>query len=377
MLSPLINKQTALDLIQSAQSRALEVSQGKLSDFSVASPVTAIFEAIAVMGTQILEYVDTLATSIENNRVAILGISRLEAREAVGTIQVDLDAVYNSPFYLPRGFRVLVDGIAFETIVDLTIAPYVSTGVVAIAALEGGVQGNLPNTATIGYESVEKIASIKLTESTRGGQDEESLEQWKGRIYSAVRRRDTLLSEDDFEQEVKDILGIGSSALALGRLKPDLATYDNGYVAVFGLNPDGSSLNEAQMSQLEEYLNRKAAMANVFVTSMEIFDLNISVIANFESASSADSLALEIRDRIDAYLKPGNLEPGKPILNKAIEFRINQVTGITDGVVAVKLNGLAQPQSLPAIWSVARWAQIAITLTPESSGTASNYLYTR
>jgi hypothetical protein len=263
----------------------------------------------------------------------------------------------------------------FITITDLSIPAYTESGTVTIAStVTGKVEVGSGTQGT--FLAIPRVLSITLTEDTRGGRDAETDTEWKQRIYGTLRRRDTLLSPDDFEDDVVDFLGDGSSALAIGRLK-DKTTYQNGYVSVFGLNSDGSQLNSAQISQLQEYLFSKVAMASVSVYSMEPFDLNISVLCSFMSSASPEAIATEIYKVIDSYFKPGALPPGQSILNKALEFRINAVTGIIEGAVNVKFNGLASPQALPNAWSFARWNAIALRLIKSDDSAPFDYSYTR
>ena len=371
---PDIDTQTIASLVAAAQDRAQEVSGGKLRNFSPSSPVTAILEGVAVIGETVITKVNGLADTLEANRIAVFGIERRLGAKALGTIEVGLDALYSDAFFLARGFRLTLDGIEFETIADLTIAPYTDAGRVTIVAVEAGSLGNLPQTAIASYEDVRRVRQISLIEPTQNGDDGESDQEWKDRIYRLLRRRDTLISEDDFEEEVRTFLGVGSTALAIGRLREDRTRYANGYVGVFGLNPDGSPLNTAQIAQLGGYLNSKAAMATISLWSIELFDIRVSVVAGFIAGSNPQALSGEINRVLRAYLKPGNLAPGKSILNKALELRVQQIQGIQEGVVSVEINGLAQPQALPNLWSVANLTALTVALV-SSDGQGQQFVY--
>lgn len=371
---PDIDTQTIASLVAAAQDRAQEISGGKLRNFSPSSPVTAILEGVAVIGEQVISKVNDLAGTLEANRIAVFGIERRLGAKALGTIEVGLDALYSDSFFLARGFRLSLDGIEFETIADLTIPPYTDAGRVTIIAVEAGSLGNLPQTAIASYDDVRRVRRIALIEPTKNGDDGESEQDWKDRIYRLLRRRDTLISEDDFEEEVRTFLGVGSTALAIGRLREDKTRYANGYVGVFGLNPDGSPLNSAQIAQLGGYLNNKAAMATISLWSIELFNISVSVVAGFIAGSNPQALSTEINRVLRAYLKPGNLTPGKAILNKALELRVQQISGIQEGVVSVEINGLAQPQALPNLWTVANLTALTVALT-SSDGQGQQFTY--
>jgi uncharacterized phage protein gp47/JayE len=354
----LIDTATAKELLDASIQKAIAVSGGRLTDFSPASCVTAILEANAIAGSTVITKVNELAGTLEANRISYFGVERRLGRASVGTIKLDLDGVYAESFLLPSGFRFSNSGITWETTQEVSIPPYQTSGTAfAIALTIGDFSDN-----AISYSPISRVASITWAEEPSGGQDVETDEEWKGRILGSLRRRDTLLSEDDFEDAIKEYLGIGSVALAVGRLKPDKATYGNGYVGVFGLNPDGTSMTEAQRSLLESFLNRKAAMALVTVWNVDTFAINVSAIAGIVPTANPDNIAPLVQAKITDYLRPGNLALGDLILNKAIEKRIQDVPGVAEGIVSVKLNGLAQPQSLPNRWTVGKLGKLELTL---------------
>lgn len=373
-LNPEIDLTTASALLLEAQTKARDVTKGQLSDFSAASPVTAILEAVVLVGINIQASLNNLANTLESNRVAVFGLERQQGTAAVGTVKVNLDALYGDAFFLPKAFSLVLDGIPFETITDLVIPAYTESGNVAIICSELGSRGNLPITTNVFYQAISKISNISLVSNTNGGVDIESEIDFKNRSYVAIRQRETLVSEDDFVTTLTDYLGAGSTAIAIGRLKQDRVTYANGYISVFGLNPDGTQLNTQQLSDLNSYFNQKVAMAYVIVSSIDLFSISVTIYASFTSGNSPETIASQIRNVCLAYLKPGELTPGEQILNKAIERRIQEVEGIKEGLVSVLLNGLAQPLSLPNKWTVGNTKQITINLT--STDTNNNQLFT-
>ncbi|MEL6463184.1 MAG: hypothetical protein AAFQ91_34065, partial [Cyanobacteria bacterium J06621_15] len=81
----------------------------------------------------------------------------------------------------------------------------------------------------------------------------------------------------------------------------------------------------------------------------------------------SEAIALTIKN----YLRPGNLELGRMIFNKAIERRVMNVSGVIDGNVSVTLNGLAQPLALPNAWSVGKLKEFRLVLV--NNGVENSY----
>jgi hypothetical protein len=362
MSFPNIDTTSATELLNSAIEKAKTVSGGKLTDFSSASPVTAILEASAIAGTAVIQEVNSLANTLETNRIAYFGVERRLGTSALGQIRVTLDAIYADSFRLPAGFRFSQGQTPWETTQDLTIPPYTTSGTTfAIALINGKAQP--PDTIT--YPATSRVATIDWEENPSGGQDAESDSDWRGRILGTLRRRETLLSEDDFEQAIRDYLGDGAIALAVGRLKPDKATYDNGYVGCFGLNADGSVLSQSQKSFIEGELNKRAAMALVTLWDLESFTVNVKVYTAIQSSSSPELIAADVRQKVTDFFSLSNQSLDSPVLNKALERRIQDVPGCVEGIVAVYLNDLPQPVVLPNRWTVPKLGAIAITLTSQ------------
>lgn len=359
---PLVDSTNASEMLSLAQTKVREITQGKLSDFSPASPVTAILEAVVLVNQLTQDKVNKLTTELEKNRINSLGISRNEGNEAIGSIKVTLDALYSQTFILPKNFKLNVNSVPFSTVSELVINAFQDSSTVSIICDEPGTLGNLPKSATITYTPVNKIASISLIDETNNGSNPDSDTTWQEKIYQTLRRRDTLISTDDFEDEVRNFLGYDSTVIAVGKLKPDRTTYANGYVSVFGINANGTPLNDAQLAQLNSYLNSKAAMATVSVFSMNLINVNTKIIATYESGSAPEAVANQLNQVVKDFFKPGILTPGELILNKSLEYRIQQLSVIKEGLVSVMFNGLAQPLALPNSWSIGVYKNLSVTV---------------
>ena len=349
---PPIDETKAKELLEQLKTKASEISAGKISDFSDGSVVTVLFESMAFLSSILQGEINDILTNLEKNRLAIFGLERREAASSIGTIIVKLNGVYAEPFLLPQNFSLLINNIEFTTISSLTIRPYTDTAEVSIISSVGGSIGNLPRDSEITYPLVPRVASITLLEDTRGGVDSETNEEWNQRIYSLIESRQTLLAERDFDQAVKDYLGQNSIVKTIGRLK-DKDTFENGYVTVFARNEDGSELNTAQLSELQALFNSQIAMATVNISNFEEFEIKIGIFASFTGTVSPDSIHTTILDTVRDYVR--NLEPGQPLMNKAIEYFVQQIEGIVLGAVSVTINGFAQPQALPNQFTIAKF----------------------
>lgn len=364
-----ITSETVQSLVNKGIEAAKAASNNKL-DFAIASPGSVLMEGFATIAAEFQSRLNEQANTIELNRLALLGIEKQVGVGAVGTVKVTLGGAYSEAFQLPAGYEITIAGVTFETVSNLTIPAFATEGTVAIASTVNGIAGNLPAGSAISYLPPAKVSTITLIDGTAGGRDDETDDDWKTRIQQSIRYRDVPISEEDFEGEAQDQLGDGSVALAVGRLKPNQQDYENGYVYVFALNPDGSQLNTAQISQLQEALTRKAAMATVTVGSIESFSVDVAVYAKFDG--NAQAIAAQITQAVTSFLKPGILTPGEQILPKSLEYDVQSIDGILRGVVSVTLNGFEQPQSLPNRWTIGVLGKLSIKLS-DPQGNSFNF----
>lgn len=375
--APKIDVQTSEEFVIKSKEKIIEISGGKLTDFSPQSVLSALVESQSLVAGEMQAKLNGLSKEIEENRLKIFGIERINARKSLGAIRITLENLYPTIFQLPRGYRLNINNLVFETIADLIIPEFRDTGEIAIESVSLGAVNNIKNeNPNIVYPALERVQKIELVDDITGGVDEESVENYEARIYEQLRTRDTLVSTEDFENDLKDYLGENSGVLAIGRLLPGKNGYDNGYVHVFGLNEDGSELNVSQVSQLQSYYNNKVAMATVSVSSLSLFDVEIGVILTFISRFSAGVLAEEIKLVIENYFKPSNIRPGEQVLSKAIEYRLqNNVEGIFEGAINVYINGLAQPIDMPENWFFPNLKRIELGLIPQGTSSSVEFIY--
>ncbi|NER90376.1 baseplate J/gp47 family protein [Moorena sp. SIO3A2] len=359
MAIPPITDETIGELVEAARLVAIEKSQGRLR-MPPLSPATVIVEAMAVVAVRLQELMNTVAQEVEANRLAIFGFERSPGRKAVGRVEIRLRAIYSTSTQIGAGFPLTIGGVDFETTSEAVIGVFESSTVVGVQALEVGIRGNQPFRSIVGFtDEIPQIESIELIGETLGGVEPETEEEWREYILSKLRVR-ALVSEEDFELEAIDHLGRGSTAVAIARMKPDRTIDQNGYVHVFAINPFLTPLNREQMQDLQDALSRKAAMAVVSVSNMEIEDLSIVVYAYF--TGNANAIAREIRSYVINYFAPTKRTPGEMVLNKGLEFGIQNIAGIKPGLISVQIDGLEQPRQLPNEWTLAHPLVIEVEL---------------
>lgn len=314
-------------LLQAMFDACYIASDRTLNDFSAASPIAALYEGHLFAVLEHLYYTNKLPAVMAVEFLKIAGIQRRLGKAAQVNLTFTLSAPLGNPFYLSAGYLVS-DGsntYNFFTDADLIIPSGAISGIVSATAENLGRAYNLPGyTIKNLSESRAFLQSVINIEPSTGGIDEETMDEARARGFVALRRRG-LTSADDYEQEAKLQLGEGSVAKAVGLLGTDKVTFEKGAVHVFGLNPDGTQLNQAQINSLQLALSSggKAPIGvRVYISSIELVPLEVYAIASCLPGSNPEAVALGIYQKLQDYLQPGNLPLGQTIILKELEFQV-------------------------------------------------------
>ncbi|MBW4670427.1 MAG: baseplate J/gp47 family protein [Cyanomargarita calcarea GSE-NOS-MK-12-04C] len=314
-------------LLQAMLDRCYIASDRTLNDFSAASPISALYEGHLFAVLEHLYYTNKLPAAMALEFLKIAGIQRRLGKAAQVNLTFTLSAPLGNPFYLSAGYLVSdsSNSYNFFTDEDLVIPSGAISGIVSATAENLGRTYNLPSyTIKNLSESRAFLQSVVNTEPSTGGIDEETVDEARARGFITLRRRG-LTSADDYEQEAKLQLGEGSVARAVGLLAADKITFEKGAVHIFGLNPDGTQLNQAQINNLRFSLSSggKAPIGvRVYASSIELVPLEVYAIASLLPGSNPEAIALSIYQKLQDYLQPGNLPLGQTIILKELEFQV-------------------------------------------------------
>lgn len=365
---PILDPRNEEDLVLRALDRVHAISNGRLNDFSPSSPARALIEGQAFCGAELLYWVNKLPEALAIAFLKIAGIQQRLGSAAQATLTFTLTAPLSSPFVIPQGYQVKSDSgnLVFATDTVLIIPAGSISGQVSATCTETGTKGNVgAYTLRQLTQPLAFLGGVVNTAPAAGGTDGETLDETKARAFASLRRRG-LISADDYEQETRALLGMGSVAHCIGNLAADKISFQRGIVHVFCLNPDGSLLNEAQLNDTKAALQKKTPIAvTVYASNVDVVDLDLFAICAMFPGTNPQTIATDTWNALREYLKPGRLPLGETILLKEIEFLIRGV-GVSY-VQSVSIGKHLEPRlstnfALPHPYSAARIKSLGIDL---------------
>jgi uncharacterized phage protein gp47/JayE len=347
--SPELDPRSEFDLVEYGIDRVYSASGGKLNDFAAGAPTRALIEGQAFAGAELLYAINQLPEALAIEVLKIAGIQRRLGSAAQATLAFTLTAPLASPFVVPINFEAKAADLIFRTDTQLIIpAGSISGSVAATCQTIGSIGNTAPYSITTITTPLAFLSAVTNPLAASGGTDAETLDDTKARAFQALRRRG-LVSQDDYEEETRILLGVGSVALAIGNLAADRSTFQRGVVHIFALNQAGLPLSSAQSQALQVALQGKTHMsALVYVSSIEVELVDLWVIAKLPNGLTPQTIADDINQSLRTYLQPGTHPIGQTVILKELEYlvrneSVDYVQSVTIGPHLGQRNGANYP----------------------------------
>lgn len=365
---PTIDPRNEEALVAYGLDRVYSASGGRINDFSLSSPARVLIEGLAFAAAEFLYQANKVLESLEVQLLQTAGIQQKEGSAAVATLTFTLTAPLGNAFIIPAGYECKAGDRTFSTDELLLIPSGSISGSVNATCTTLGTEGNVGKFAINQLtQPLAFLGSVTNTTAASGGSNGETIEDTKARAFASFRRRG-LVSGEDYEQEVRSLLGESSVAIAIGNLSADRTAVEKGVVHIFALNGDGSALNGAQQSDLQQRLKVKTHLTiEVYVSNLEIIEMSVQVVAQVLSGENPEAIAIAINRELTSYLSPsGGAGIGETVLVKELEYVIRSVPGV-DYVQSATIGGWLETLyssnfAIPNRWSAPRLRSFVCTL---------------
>ncbi len=311
---PVIDPRNDGQLADEAMLDAYSLSNGALNDTSEHNPLKVFASTLSRLGAEVLWYVNKLPRALAVAFLNLAGVQRSLGQAARVSLRFSLSGAVTTPYSIPIGFEVQPDSslvntaseLTFRTIETLVILPGQSYGDVLAECTTLGTIGNVPRKTLTRFSiPYANIADVRNLEDAYGGADAESLEQVGSRALTAIRVRDTLISQSDYELTAMSLLGEGSRAIALSSIGADGSQYQIGSVHVFGIKSDRTVPSQAECDDLQNRLSALVPLGtSVYFSAATLVQVDLKVIIQLRDGFDPAQVFTDMQDAISAFIDP-------------------------------------------------------------------------
>lgn len=202
--------------------------------------------------------------------------------------------------------------VAFQVQDDVVVPPgstATAAGEVTLVAVEPGAQGTgLSGTVEL-IDNLDVVASVAVVDSTAGGRDGETTDEYLDRLSAELRRYGPrVIVPDDFAAEAQEVAGDGYRALALDGYDPGADTFGHDkMVTVVLRDPTGEPATTGVKNAVDAAIQAKRE-TNFDVRVIDPTYTTVNVTFSFKALSGYDAPTVKAAAEaaVAAYLSPAS-----------------------------------------------------------------------
>lgn len=306
---------SAEEFLQDFQNDVVAISKGNFYDFSDSSFLTVLGEALALKIKRLNESQVELLPYIKASLLESLGFVRLIGTKAIVSVRFQLQNKTTRSFPIQPKTRFSLNigsTVLFETQNYLEIPANIDTTDpnnykycrVSAIALESGIKGNQPIQRGGIVQIIDGLDSVWIDEPSKGGNDEETPDQFFNRVSQILRKflenQFSLVQTFEFEQATREVLGLGSVAIGIPDIAANQIDTQLASMQVFCLNPDFSTITNAQKQDLISKLSPRAPLVQgrLYFNSLTPVYVDIRMSIKIDSSANTQKLLNDINVRL-------------------------------------------------------------------------------
>lgn len=308
-------------LVRAIQSRIYLESGGSLTDFTPASPLSAIVEGQAFAQSELLYYLNLLPEAFSLYWFRQLGIQRKLGSRALADVTFYRVPGYQRTLIIPKNTRLFANGNQeFVTLREARIPETDTSGIVTVPC-QSERWGSVYNVSAGAINKIERnfagLESLTNNDPAVGGTDIETISQMKIRAFEVLSRRN-LTTPTDFENEIKALVPETSVIKVLTyEERNQLSSLFSGNVTICLGDQDGKEIHESLVNFLLESMRPRVTIGtNISFIPPDVVPVHVvaEIYYNPETVNeSTEFLANQVFQAISSYFDPVALGLGTEI----------------------------------------------------------------
>lgn len=314
-----LDPRNLIDLVRAIQTRINIESNGSITDFTPASPLSAISEGQAFAQAELLFYLNNLPEAFSIQWFRQLGVQRIVGSRALATVTFYPAVGYTGAVIIPQNTKMYTSsGLTFVLTEQVILDPGAGS---ATGIVKSERWGSIYNVSENEINAIEnRILGLRLATNltpATGGRDTETIDEMKTRVFELMSRRN-LTTSNDFENELRLIAPEAQIVKALTyEERFSLLSQDIGGIFIVAGDADGRPLPEATQKTVIRALKDKVVMGtsvSIIPPNITPIDLVIDIFYNPDTlTTSLDSAAESIYSSLSSYFNPEYLGLGSGI----------------------------------------------------------------
>jgi hypothetical protein len=306
-------------LVRAIQSRIYLESNGTLTDFTPASPLSAISEGQAFAQSELLYYLNLLPEAFSLYWFRQLGIQRKLGSRALVDVTFYKVPGYQRALVIPKGTKLLANGSQeFVTLSEVRISESEFSATVPCQSEKWGSAYNVSagaiNKVTRNFAGLESLNNL---EAAVGGTDVETISQMKARAFEVLSRRN-LTTADDFANEVRTLVPDTSIVKVLTyEERNQISSLFSGNIVICVGDENGREIGESSLGLLVDSMRPRVTLGtNISFIPPDIIPIDLSIEIYYDpntTATSTEFLANQVFEVVSSYFDPTYLELGETL----------------------------------------------------------------
>lgn len=308
-------------LVRAIQSRIYLESGGSLTDFTPASPLSAIAEGQAFAQSELLYYLNLLPEAFSLYWFRQLGIQRKLGSRAFADVTFYRVPGYQRTLIIPKNTRLFANGNQeFITLKEARIPESDLSGIITVPC-QSERWGTVYNVGAGAINKIERnfagLESLTNINPAIGGTDIETISEMKTRAFEVLSRRN-LTTSSDFENEIKALVPETSIIKVLTyEERNQLSSLFSGNVTICIGDQNGRELQESLVDSLLQAMKPRITIGtNISFIPPDVIPVHIvtEIYYNPETVNeSTEFLANQVFQTISNYFDPVTLGLGVEI----------------------------------------------------------------